>query len=193
MKIPEVESNYKRCPAGIMAGICQSVIDLGTHEDKFGVKRQLRIEWQVPCELDDDGDPFVVGADYTFSSHKKANLRKMLESWRGAPFTESQLREFELESLLGKPCALIVSHNDAGYPVVQTVTRQPVDMLTRPMVGTTLLFSLDPGACDLSLLKHMPTWIANKIRSSEEYQAISTGESEHGSLPADIHDEDIPF
>lgn len=58
----------------------------------------------------DDGKPFIVQKRYTASLHEKSKLRPELESWRGRAFTEDELKEFDLEKLLGANCLLNVAH-----------------------------------------------------------------------------------
>ena len=46
--------------------------------------------------------------------NEKANLRKHLEGWRGKNFTDAEAEDFDLASVLGKPCMLIVSESENG-------------------------------------------------------------------------------
>lgn len=57
----------------------------------------------------DPTKPFLVSAWLTASFHEEATLRKCMESWRGAPYTDNQISEFEIEGfdwslMLGVPC-----------------------------------------------------------------------------------------
>lgn len=82
MKMPKPEGgDYEPCPAGNQLAVCSRLIDLGTQETTFNgqAKRQhkLYIEFQVPGERNSEGEPFVVGNRYTFSSSEKATLRNI--------------------------------------------------------------------------------------------------------------------
>lgn len=198
MKIPKTSTSFTHCPAGEHPALCKAIIDLGTHEESFKgrdvSRRKVRIEWQVPDELDDDGYPYTVGEEYTFSRDERANLRKMLEWWREKKFTESELDQFDIRSILERPCLLQISINAKGYPVIDSVDRLPKGRDVGPLVGSTLLFSLDPAEVDLALLERLPDWVVKKIKSSPEYHDILSAESE----PSDHHPvtnefEDIPF
>jgi hypothetical protein len=51
-----------------------------------------------------DGRPFAMFKNYTLSWSEKANLRLDLQSWRGKPFTQEEMRRFDLETILGAWC-----------------------------------------------------------------------------------------
>ena len=65
--------------------------------------------WQID-EDRDDGKPFHVQKRYTLSLHEKAGLRKDLESWRGKPFSDTELQGFDVENLLGVAAMLNIVH-----------------------------------------------------------------------------------
>lgn len=116
MPIPVSAGNsttFAPCPAGVHQAVCVDVVDMGLLEVTWNgqVKKQhkVRIVWQVE-ELMDDGKPFIVQKRYTASLHEKSKLRPELESWRGKAFTEDELREFDLEKLIGANCLLNVAH-----------------------------------------------------------------------------------
>lgn len=110
-------TKFTPAPAGTHAAVCCDVRDLGVLAVEWqGQKKQqhkVLISWQID-EARDDGKPFLVSRRYTLSLHEKAGLRKDLEAWRGRKFTEDELRRFDVESILGKPCLLNVIHNDSG-------------------------------------------------------------------------------
>ena len=52
--------------------------------------------------------------NFTPSLNEKANFRKFLRAWFGRDLTESELAEFDTETLIGKPAQLVVvqEHKD---------------------------------------------------------------------------------
>ena len=109
---------YPACPEGLHHAVCVDVVDLGIVETKFGKKHKLDIVWQV-VPMDDDGGPMLnpdgaryqVRNRYTASLHKKSMLHQNLHSWRGKPFTEDELKEFDVEKLIGANCQIQVIHS----------------------------------------------------------------------------------
>jgi hypothetical protein len=100
---------------------------MGLLEVTFGgttkTQHKVRLVWQID-EAMDDGRRFIVQKRYTLSLHKKANLRKDLESWRGRAFTEEELAGFDLEVLLDVNCFLNIVHvvkDSATYANVASI------------------------------------------------------------------------
>jgi len=110
-------TKFAPAPAGTHAAVCCDVRDLGVLETTWQgqTKRQHKIlvSWQID-EPRDDGKPYLVSKRYTLSLHEKAGLRKDLEAWRGRAFTEPELQQFDVESIIGKPCLLQVMHRQSG-------------------------------------------------------------------------------
>lgn len=106
-------ATFTPTPAGAHPATCIDVVDLGELEITYGGKtkkqHKIKIIWEIE-ELRDDGSPFRPSKRYTLSLHEKAALRKDLESWRGCPFTEEELKGFDVEVLIGKGCMINVVH-----------------------------------------------------------------------------------
>jgi hypothetical protein len=101
---------FEPAPAGPHAVVCCDVADLGMQETQWGPKDMVRVYWMLG-EVMEDGRQYLVAQNYTASLNEKANLRRDLESWRGKPFEEEELRGFDLEKLIGIPAYLNVVHN----------------------------------------------------------------------------------
>lgn len=106
-------TDFKPAPPGTHAGVCVDVVDLGMVTSDFGGKKKtqhkIKIVWQID-EARDDGKPFDVSQRYTLSLHAKATLRRELESWRGRAFTEDELKEFDVETVIGAGAMLNIIH-----------------------------------------------------------------------------------
>lgn len=110
--ISATSSNRSTAPAGVHNAVCVDVINKGLMETKFGKKTKLVIRWELDAEDEGTGKRYVIGEMYSVSLHEKANLRKMLETWRGRKFTADELRGWDIETLIGVPCQLVVAHKD---------------------------------------------------------------------------------
>lgn len=112
-------------PAGVHSAVCVDVVDLGVLEVTYSgqTKRQhkIRIVWQIDEDME-SGKPFIVQRRYTLSLHEKASLRRDLESWRGRPFTESELEGFDVETVIGVPCMLNIIHQQGQSGTFANVT-----------------------------------------------------------------------
>ena len=116
--------SFEPAPAGVHAAVCVDVVDKGmqdvTWQGETSQKHKIYVAWQI-AENNEDGKPFMVFKTYTLSSHKKANLRKDIDSWFG-PLTEAEARNYEVEApLIGRTCMLNVVHNEANGKVYANV------------------------------------------------------------------------
>jgi len=101
---------FNPAPEGLHQAVCVDVIDKGMRPTQWGEKHKCQIRWQI-AELDPDtGKRFLVIQTYTVSLNEKANLRQILESWRGKKFTEDELKSFDVETVVGSNCQLNLIH-----------------------------------------------------------------------------------
>ena len=103
------DGDFQPAPPGLHQAVCVDVVDLGMQDTKYGRKRQLKIVWQLKSK-NEKGERFQVRGTYTQSLHEKSRLRHDLETWRGKPFKDSDLREFDVEKLIGANCQIQVIH-----------------------------------------------------------------------------------
>lgn len=108
------------CPSGTHQAVCVDVVDLGSMPTNFGPKRKVKIVWQINEPME-NGNRFSVQSRYTASLNEKATLRRDLEAWRGRPFSEEELKGFDIEKLLGANCLLSVVHVEKGDQVYANV------------------------------------------------------------------------
>jgi hypothetical protein len=131
-------------PLGLVCALCVDVVDLGKEESPFKDERtgkpkinhKIQIVWQLHEENEDgepciraDGQPFRVSRFYTLSLNERANLRKDLDSWRGIPFTDEELKDgFDVEKLLNVQAKL----NLVNYKNNKGENRVIVDSVLKP-------------------------------------------------------------
>lgn len=106
-------ASYELHPDGMYPAVCCDVVDLGVVETMWGPKRQVKLVYMTPLDKE-DGTPFLLSETHTASLAESSNLRKRLQSWRGRPFTEEELKQFDLENVLGKQCQLQVMHKQGS-------------------------------------------------------------------------------
>jgi hypothetical protein len=70
------------------------------------------------------------------SLNEQANLRSILEGWRGKAFSEEELAGFDIAALLGKPCLVDIEHkakrNGNMKSKVKSVNASPAGRLRLP-------------------------------------------------------------
>src|SRR6185437_8971977 len=198
---------FKKVPPGCHFAICNMVVDLGIQETSFQGKsksqHQVYIRWEVPDErvtYEKDGreieGPCSIGATYTLSLSEKANLRKLLENWRGVPFSEAELKGFDITTIAGKCCQVMVQHKTAGGKTYANVTgvmgisrdQKERAKAAKSEVGV-FIYSLDDP--DPETEERLPNWIKEKLASCVAAPSLHTANS---AAPAgEEFDDDIPF
>lgn len=205
-------SNFERCPAGAHLARCYRIVDLGTQKSEYmGETKYLHkimVGWEIHGQDDDgakivmkDGRPFAIFKNYTHSWSEKANLRIDLQSWRGKPFNEEEMRKFDLKNVLGAWCMLNVIErkgatgnnvysNVAGVTPVPSMIKQ--NGLPDP-INKNEIFNIDDP--DMELFKGFSDNLKKKIEASPEWQKRGI-KAEDKKPPANMMDDnsdDIPF
>ena len=177
-------------PAGNSVARCYAVVDLGMQErhwsGQVNFKRIVRISWELPDELMEDGRPFSITQNYTLSLGEKANLRKDLESWRGRQFTEEELHGFDLKNLLGVPAMINVIHRHADngktYANVGAVSPLPKGLECPPAVNAPLFFSLEEPGWEQKY-NDLPEWLQGKINTVIEEEEAAYRKFQNDDIP----------
>lgn len=117
-------------PIGAFPAVCCDVVDIGYVKTRWGPKAKTRFvffagKW-VEKEIEDHLEkvPLLVMATFTSTLSKMGNLRPFLESWRGAPFKETEAQVFDVEKVFRKPAFIQVIHRETEngtYANIQTI------------------------------------------------------------------------
>lgn len=184
---------------------CFGLIKIGTTtEDIMGKPKELTklmIQWELPHETtvfdEEKGEqPFVVSEEYTATLSEKANLRHMLEGWRGRAFTDADFegtgkrKGFLLDDIVGVPCMINIIHKTSRssgkpYAVVSSVSGMSKGSVCPPQINPKTLWDIDePGMlfkegislndertrAVWSAFENLHKWIKDKIRSTKEWR-----------------------
>ena len=198
--------NYTPVEAGNHPARCVQMIHIGTVEENIqgSVKRlnKVRLTWELPTEMKEwkegEGErPAVIHKEFTLSLNEKATLRKYLASWRGKDFTEEQAKAFDLTNLMGAPCLLNVIHKQSKegnktYAEIGSVSPLPKGMTCPDQISASKILSYDEF--DYTLLESLPDFVKDKVKSSDEYKAMTNpGSTETPSVHTTGDDDDLPF
>jgi hypothetical protein len=188
--------DYTPIPEDLHLAVCYGIWDIGTQfSERWGKSvHKVVIVWEIPgsrAEFERDGRmvdlPRAISKRYRLSLHKKADLRKDLESWRGRKFTDEELKGFDLKKLLGVPCQIQVLHNkvdDKTYANIAAITKAPAGTKIMPE-NPEKFFSFEDG---LDVPMGTPEWIIDLIKQAEEYKG------EHHIEPiTEKYADEVPF
>lgn len=160
---------------GTYMGICIGTIDVGEqynqHYKKYEDKLILLFEITgETVDVDGESKPRWLSNEYTASLGEKAKLRQHLVSWRSRDFTDEELENFDIESMLGQPCMLtvIVKETDSGaYNNITNITAVPKGVPAPTTEQELLAYDIDDRNEDV--FEKLPEWIRNKIRKSTQF------------------------
>ncbi len=163
--------SYELPPAGTHPARCISVIDIGTQKTAYGEKGQVWLAWELLNELRSDGAPHVIGKRFTASLNKKAGLRAALDSWRGRPLSQEELKGFDLKNVLGKPCLVSVTREEKDdgkeIAVISSVVQAPKGMAIPP--ATTELIGFEIDSDNETVLEKVPEFLQKLVKESQEW------------------------
>jgi hypothetical protein len=169
--------------AGTYSARCYSMVHIGTIDEQIQGKpiqwiNKVQLTFEVPSEKfvfdETKGEESrVVGKEFTLSMNEKAKLRKFLESWRGAVFTEDQAKSFDVTKLLNVPCLVNIIHKTSAkgniYTEIATVTSPVAGMVVPELTNKLFEFNFNDK---LECFPDVPKFIREKIVRSKEWNAI---------------------
>ena len=186
---------------------CYKMIHIGTVDDNYmGQAKKLnkvRIYWELPAEMkiykqENGEEPAVISKEFTLSMGDKANLRKMLASWRGKDFTEEEAKQFDITKLLGVACFLNIIHkpnkeNTKTYEEIASVTPMPKGINCPAQINRTTIWDYDTH--DYDVFNALPDFLKQQIQASDEYKRLHAPQETTVQEPAEITEpmDDLPF
>lgn len=198
-------TSYPPIEAGTYPARCVGIIDLGIQRNEFSGKERemVRVVWELPTETikDDNGTdkPRWISKPYTASLHEKAALRHDLDAWRGKPFTQEELKGFELRNIVDAPCLLTITHQQSQsgcvYAKVGGVSRVMRGMTVPPLVNPQFVVDLDDDGAD-EILQTLPKWMQEEVQKSPTWAARAEKKAVNATVIADIPEDadgDLPF
>jgi hypothetical protein len=162
------------------------VLDLGTQYNATYDRsaHQVRLVWEIAgesVEINGETLPRQIFKDFTASFDDRSNLRKMLQSWRGKPFTPEELKHFDLPNLLGAACLLQLIHKTSergnDYAVVENIMALPKGA-AKPKASRADRFDLDDPAT-YGIFETLPRYTQEKIALAEEFAKTGLELPEH--------------
>ena len=176
-------------PAGSHAARLIWLIDLGTQEDNWAgetkIRRKVNLTFELVNELMEDGRPFVVGRSVSMSFNEKSTLRQIAEALLGSKLPKN----FDLSTLVGKPCLASVVHytKQDGTPGAKmgTIVPCPKGFPVKATANEYIVYNIHEP--DAEVFAKMPKWIQEEIGKAKE------NDPEYKRVIAGELDESIPF
>lgn len=193
---------FPQHPEGPVAAVCVDVVDLGLRPESYDggppeAKDKTAFIFRT-AEVRDDGKPWEVGIEMTTSLGKKSNMRRVLESWRGKPYTDEETKKqgIPLDKLTGVPALLTIAHQTSakGNTYAKIMAVGPLPKMMAALVPSTKDYE-----------RH-EFWIKKAAQYKAEYEAHAAkqpggpvpprpGDENFGDFPEALDEggEDLPF
>lgn len=191
----KTETKYTPVDAGMHIARCYMIAELGiqkSNNPSYNDAPKLMIGWELidsTIEIDGEELPRVMSREFTSSIGPKANLRKVLASWRGRDFTAAELESFDLDTIVGAPCYLNVVHKTSGdktYANIESVVPLPAGIDCPKGQLPAVTYDLADGDPPETI----PAWIRDKIAK----RVIDEPAPTPPSAPVQKDDDtDLPF
>ena len=197
--------NFKQIPPGAYIARCYWIVDIGTQktQTKDGVKSERKI--QIGFEVfgdDDSGQPLTVNLNgkempltvkrsLKNSLHEKANMRKLLASWRGRDFTPAELEGFDLINLINAWAMITITHSESNgktYSNISSISPLPKQLKdNKPdSVHKNIIFNLSEP--DYSVFNGFNEKLQDAIINSPEWAALQFDKQNKTDM-----DDAVPF
>jgi hypothetical protein len=201
-------SSRQIAPEGAFVARCYQIVDLGTtmQTGQFpGKKRKVQFIFELPTETAEfekgEGEkPFYARSIYNLSMNEKAVLRRDIEAWAGKKMTNELAADFDIFTLIGKPCLLNITHvtkGDSTYANIIGMSPVPKGMICPPAVNPPLTYNTEEH--DEKVFSQLPEFIQDKIKMSDEWiaritapQATAIEAVETHQVP-EVDDDAFPF
>jgi len=209
----EDKGNFESTPSGAHLARCYRIVDLGTQKTEYmgesKLQHKIMIGWEIHGTNEDgtpirmrDGRPFAIFKNYTLSWSEKATLRIHLQSWRGKPFTQEEMRRFDLKNVLGAWCMLnVIETSKDGKVYTNVATVSPVPSVIKQSglpepVNKNELFKIDEP--DMAMFEGFSEHLKKKIQASPEWEKLNSKSKKVDDIAPkvasfDEDDSDIPF
>ncbi|MCW5615870.1 MAG: hypothetical protein KIT32_12175 [Rhodocyclaceae bacterium] len=198
------DSDFVPPPQGTHLAVCYRVIDLGTQmvewQGQKKTQHKIMLSWELPNEVMESGEPFVISQRYTWSSSEKARLRQDLEAWRGKKFNDADFGPggFDIKNIIGKACYLNIVHTTKEgktYANISAVVQLPKGTETPICKNLHVFFTLDEP--DEQIFNGLSDGLKALIQKSPEWaEYLRRKEGIHDAPPAKDKrdfDDEIPF
>lgn len=181
----------------VYMAVCTMVIDVGQqYSERYkNVSNQILLAFDIPdvtIEVDGVDKPRQLSKRYTYSANTKGNLYKLLCSWLNKKFSEDELGELDLFSLLGRGCQVQVTLKEDGkHNDIANVMALPRGMKTPESANPYLSYDIDEDGFTGEKWDALPEWVRGIIERSEQYQQDPP--EKPLEMPDDTASEDCPI
>lgn len=194
--------NFEIIQEGVYDVVLVGVINIGTVKEFFNGKEKFLNKIALLFEfldLEDEKGRRTMCQDYTASFAPQSTLRKLLEKWREKPYTDEELKTFDISKLVGQRASLYIENSlkkdgSGKYAIIDKIKKKRDSNVQEPNIEP---FILGYNNFDFSKLDLLPTYMKTKIEASPEYAEMLSKRNARPDVttkaPTVPQNDDIPF
>jgi hypothetical protein len=110
MKIKGNDNNFEPCPEYTGRAVCVDVTPLKKQPSQYGERDVFKVVFEIDMPREDGSRFCAWSRNFTPTLNEKAAFRKFLRGWFGRDLTETELEDFDTETLIGKTAQVVVVH-----------------------------------------------------------------------------------
>jgi hypothetical protein len=193
--------------AGTHLATCFYMVHIGTIEVTYKGEtknaNKVRIGFELPSLMQTfdaakGEQPMAIYKEFNLSMNEKSTLRKFLESWRGAAFSEKESKSFDITRLLGKSCLLSIINeqltNDPtkSYNKISSIMPVMKNMEIPKLINS--IVHVDYDNLTDEIFDGLPQFLRDKMETSLEYLAFKRKQKQIVSQVSQTEiEENLPF
>lgn len=209
----ESKKGFDPVTPGTHIARCWRMVELGQQEKFYdgqsqGFKPMLHIAFEIydePRVYDEakGEEPAILGSKFTISLHEKSKLRKTLQSWRGADYTDAEIKSgVDFTKVVGAPCMVNVVNKDLdGRKIgfIDSIVPVPKGVTIPDQHNASAIYEIDQMLADYKANGHldnyqMPDFMKRDIiEGSKEFNGASPGQPAAAPQNAPATDQAPPF
>ena len=199
-------------PIGNYPARVYEIIEIGTVDGTWMGEakktHKVRIGFELPTEkrvfdVAKCEQPMVISKEMALSFGDLAGLRKIVEAVEGKKLTDAEAVNYEIESIMGRPLLVTVSHsepNEQGIQYANATTFSPlIKGLTVEPLNNKPKY-LEYAKWNEEVYNSLPDFLKEKMNVTPEYKAMRSGKFEMPVVKVEIEDDgkmqdttNIPF
>jgi hypothetical protein len=168
-------------PIGLAGARIYAIVDLGMQPNKFKegtLQRKVRLSWEIAKPMS-DGRPFAFHKNYTLSLDERSSLYADLKALLG----EAPEAPFDMKSLLGKECALMIAKKikadkSEGREIGSILPAIPGQDAPKDKANKLVYWSFDEPNMDV--FNALPDFLKADIQNSPNWANLKNLKSDDG-------------
>lgn len=184
---------------GTYTAIPYSIIYLGTQkylgEEKKSESFNITFELpDVTADFDGKIKPRVKSTEIGISYTDKSKLPGIVKAITGVNLSEEEIKNFDLDTLLGKPCMISLATNEKGKQKIVTISKLMKSIKAPKQYNPNSILGYEKATWDKAKFDKLPEWLQENLKQVKQYApCLGLIVETSGFANVETKDEEVPF